>query len=111
MAAVSASEKFAGAYVAAKATLAADPDRLIRSHGRARRLWLAQTVCGAALPFLLVLFPVTLFPTVDPIGTTALLCGIVSAGCGFILARNGQLELAALLVVAGAIVTVTIEIA
>lgn len=111
MAAVSASGKFAGAYDAARVTLTADPDRLIRSHGRARRLWLAQTISGAALPFLLVLFPITLYPTVDPIGTTALLCGIVSAACGFTLARNGQLELATLLVVAGAVGAVTIEIA
>lgn len=49
MAVTSASGKITGVYSTAKATLYADPDRLIREHGRARRLWLALAlVAGAA---------------------------------------------------------------
>jgi hypothetical protein len=97
-------------YSTAKATLTADPDWLIREHGRARRLWLAQTVSGAALPCLLLLFPVALYPSVDPVVTASLLCGVLAVGCGFMLARNGQLEWAALALVVGAATAITIAI-
>ena len=110
MAVASASGKIAGVYSTAKATLTADPDWLIREHGRARRLWLAQTVSGAALPCLLLLFPVALYPSVDPVVTASLLCGVLAVGCGFMLARNGQLEWAALALVVGAATAITIAI-
>ncbi|HKV85750.1 MAG TPA: hypothetical protein VJN88_14445 [Ktedonobacterales bacterium] len=110
MAVASASGRIAGAYSTAKVTLTADPDRFIRQQGRTRRLWLTQMVSGAALPCLLLLFPVALYPTVHPISTAALLCGLLAAASGFTLARNGQLECAALVLIAGATAAITIAI-
>ena len=100
----------ASVFSAARGALTADPDRLIGQQSNTLRLWLTQVVSGAALPFLILLVPVTLYPTVDAVGATILLLAIVVAGTGFTLARNDHADEAALLIVGAAIIAISAEI-
>ena len=88
-----------------------DPELFVGQRSRALRAWLTQVVCGAALPSLLLVLPLTLYPTVDLVGTAIVLTALVVACAGFILARSDHADVAAGLLVTGAVLVVTMEIA